>query len=265
MSEDADKSHTPREDASTIPSPNLLITALSRSHVARQDDLRTASDELARVRSEGLEKLMEVRFGYTQQIADLQNKCINERADLTADYENKLKRAETGRIDAIRAFDTNAVSVASAKAGDQANTLATQVLQSAEVQRNQVAATAEALRAQIATSTAATDLRIQQQLTTITTRISDLERTGAEGKGKQSFSDPAFTQLLSEVRNLSEAGRQTTGVQQGVGFTWQALLGIAGLAAALFMAYQSSTRAPVSPQVIYAPAPAVSASPPATK
>src|ERR1017187_5705297 len=97
--EAADKSHNPREDASTIPSPNLLITALSRSHVARQDDLRAASDELSRVRSEAHEKFTAMQFNYIEKMAEEQNRCLEERAKLTAIYEDKLTRAETGRID----------------------------------------------------------------------------------------------------------------------------------------------------------------------
>jgi hypothetical protein len=265
MSEADNKSRDLKEDASTIPSPNLLITALSRSHVARQDDLRAASDEISRIRVEGLEKLAEMRFKYTEQIAELQNRCLGERAALTASYEDKLTRAEAGRIDAIRAVDVNAVSVASQRAGDQATALASQVASQAEVVRNQVATSAEALRALVATTASAALANQQQQFTALSTRITTLEQAGAEGKGKQSFSDPAFTELLSEVRNLKESGRQTAGVQQGVGLSWQVIVGIIGLSGGLFVAYQASTHAPVSPQVIYAPAPTVSALPPATK
>jgi hypothetical protein len=252
-----DKSHNPREDASIVPSPNLLITALSRSHVARQDDLRESLSELDRVRVVALEKFMTMRFEDTEKLINLHNKCALERAELVAKYEAELKRAETGRIDAIRTVDVNAVSVASARAADQATALANQVATQAEIVRKDIQTTAAvALANQTQQFTAVT-----QQFTTVMSRITSLEQQSAEGKGKQAYSDPAFSELLSEVKGLRESGRQTTGVQQGVGSSWQLLVAIIGIAAAVFMAYQASTRAPVSPQVIYAPAPAVSAAP----
>jgi CHAT domain-containing protein len=67
-----------------------------------------------------------------------------EMAILRADYDEKLRRAETARIDAIRAVDVGAVNRAAEVSAQQATTLAAQVATSAETLRTQVAAAASA-------------------------------------------------------------------------------------------------------------------------
>jgi hypothetical protein len=75
---------------------------------------------------------------------DLRNKDsehLKEMMTLRAQYDEKLRNAETARIDAIRAVDQGNVTRASEVAAAQANTLATQLQTSAEALRAQVEAT----------------------------------------------------------------------------------------------------------------------------
>ena len=79
-----------------------------------------------------------------QRQDDLRNKDsehLKEMMDLRAQYDEKLRNAETARIDAIRAVDQGNVTRASEVAAAQANTLATQLQTSAEALRAQVEAT----------------------------------------------------------------------------------------------------------------------------
>lgn len=100
--------------------PTKNVLDLVDASVRRLDDLRAASDahnnELRRVRAE------------------------YERELRAADQE--LRRAETQRIDAIRAVDQGNVQRASEVAATQAATLAAQQALSAETLRTQVATTA---------------------------------------------------------------------------------------------------------------------------
>jgi len=97
---------------------------------------------------------------------------IDEQANLRADFQVQLNVAEAKRIDAIRAVDVNAVSVANERATAQAAVLA-----------NQVAASAETLRALVA-ATAATQAQQLGQLTAqLTDRLTALEKAQYENKG----------------------------------------------------------------------------------
>jgi hypothetical protein len=70
--------------------------------------------------------------------------ALRREAEMRADYEGRLRTAETARIDAIRAVDVGAVNRAAEVSAAQALTLATQVATSAETLRTQVAAAATA-------------------------------------------------------------------------------------------------------------------------
>ena len=93
--------------------PTQNVTALVKAGLERQDDLRR------------------------QETAHM-----HEIMSLRAEYEGKLRIAESHRIDAIRAVDVAAVAQAAQVSATQATTLATQVSASAETLRTTVAASA---------------------------------------------------------------------------------------------------------------------------
>jgi hypothetical protein len=162
--------------------PTANVVALVKAEAARLDALRKA----AVLRIDDLRKA--------------ESRRVDEVATLRADYEEKLRSAEAKRIDAIRAVDVNAVSVAAQRSSDQASVLANQVSQSAE-----------ALRTLVST-TAATVAAAQQQLgNQLSARITTLEQTQYEGKGRQSFADPQMVQLISEVKALNSQRQGDSG------------------------------------------------------
>lgn len=97
---------------------------------------------------------------------------VNEQMMLRAEYSAQLALAEAKRIDAIRAVDVNAVSVANDRATAQAAVLASQVSTSAENLRQLVAATATTVAQQLA-----------QVSSEIAERLSALEKSQYESKG----------------------------------------------------------------------------------
>ena len=97
---------------------------------------------------------------------------VNEQIALRAEFMDKLSVAEQRRIDAIRAVDVNAVSVASERASAQAAVLA-----------NQVSASAETLRALVATTASAQRQQLSILTNQITERIAILERNQYEKSG----------------------------------------------------------------------------------
>lgn len=108
-------------------------------------------------------------------LRDLADSHVKEIADLRASYEEQLRRAETARIDAIRAVDIGAVNRAAEVSAQQATTLAAQVVTSAETLRTQVAAAATAATVALAAA-----------LEPIQKDVADLRKSQYEAQGIKS-------------------------------------------------------------------------------
>jgi hypothetical protein len=154
------------------------------------------------------EKLAEVRFAWAKEVADLR-----------AMYTEKLANKESERIDAIRAVDAGAVQLANERANSQATVLATQVSTSAET-----------LRTLVATTATATATAQQQLIAPISSRVSALELSQAQGLGRSAVADPAFSELLTQVKELSAKRSEGTGRVELFGWGMAVLMAIfAGL------------------------------------
>jgi hypothetical protein len=108
------------------------VLALVRAEGRRQDDLREMNDrhlrDMITVRAEDSERLINVR----------------------AEYEEKLRLAESKRIDAIRAVDVSALNRASEVALQQASALAAQVTTVADTFRTALTTELALIRKDIA-------------------------------------------------------------------------------------------------------------------
>lgn len=199
--------------------PTENVKALSEAANKRQDDLRAATEKLLQSQLDALERLAVLRAEH-----------VKEMALVRAEHYERLAVAEAKRIDAIRAVDVNAVAVASTRATDQASVLATQVSQSAE-----------ALRALVAT-TAATVAASQQQLAnTLSARLTTLEQGSYQQAGAKTFQDPAFVDLLKEVRSLSASRSAVGGAGDFLGWIFAAIA--AAAAGVLFIQRMNAAKA----------------------
>lgn len=162
--------------------PTQNVLDLVKAGNQRQDDLREASD-----------RFTASEIGH-----------VKEMAALRSEYTNKLAEAEAKRIDAIRAVDVNAVAVASERQAAAATVLANQVAQSADALRTLVATTATAMAEQQ-----------RQSLTQITDRLTVVERSQYEGRGKQLVADPQMEKLAMLVEHLATANSTRTGFDAG--------------------------------------------------
>lgn len=185
---------------------DLVLAAVKRLDdildltVKRQDDLRA-----------GQAALEELRYA-----------SLKENASLRADYEDKLRKAEAGRLDAIRIVDTNNVTVANERAAATASALQKKGDDSALVLSAQVTKSADDVRTLVKTTADEQSRNLQQQFSAIQTqftglgsRLSVLEQAGAEGLGKQKFQDPALAALLARVETLVAARADQAGVGTG--------------------------------------------------
>jgi flagellar biosynthesis chaperone FliJ len=149
-------------------------------------------------------------------LRDLNNKRIDdalvhakETATLRASYDEKLREAETKRIDAIRAVDVGAVNRAAEVSAAQALTLATQVATSAETLRAQVATTAEANRVALATA-----------LNPVLESIADLRRIQYEQQGQKT----ATVETKEDRRGSWNTGANISAVFIGISAIVTALI-----------------------------------------
>lgn len=110
--------------------PTKNVTAVLEAAVKRIDDLRNINRELV----------------------DSKVDHLKEMADIRAEYDSRLREAESKRIDAIRAVDVAAVASTARDAAIVASTLAGQVSTSADTLRSQVELTKTAAAAALATA-----------------------------------------------------------------------------------------------------------------
>lgn len=134
--------------------PTENVMKLVAETITRLDDLRKAESQRI-----------------DQQLAS-EFMRINDAMSLRAEFSEKLSVAEAKRLDAIRAVDVNAVSIANDRATGQAVILA-----------NQVATSAETLRSLVATTAAAQATTLSSLTTQLTDRITLLEKNQYEKKG----------------------------------------------------------------------------------
>jgi hypothetical protein len=126
-----------------------------------------------------------------KRIDDVQRselKRIEEQISMHTVYTQQLAQAEAKRIDAIRAVDVGAVAIANERAAAQATVLANQVVVSAETLRSLVATTATTMATQLQAS--------QSQLME---RISLLERSQYENKGRSGISAPLLMMIAGII------------------------------------------------------------------
>jgi hypothetical protein len=198
--------------------PTENVKALAAADSRRNDDLRHESERFLEARLNALYREVEIRNDCAKELSNAESRRIDEQAKLRAEYATQLRDAEAKRIDAIRAVDVGAVGVASERAAAAATALASQVSTSAETLRGVVAAAAAS-----ATAT------LQQAVSPILTRLTTLEQAANQAAGKQSYADPAFVELLGEVKQLREANRQGAGKSDGISASWLVVLGAASL------------------------------------
>ena len=167
--------------------PTLNVMDALRGAVARQDDLRDS--EMRR-----LAELIVMRSDHNREIANLRS-----------NHNSEILAAETRRIDALRAVDVGAISVANERAVQQAAVLATQV-----------ATSAEALRGVIATTAATTQTQLTNLANQLSDRLSTVERAQYESKGQKGGTREVWGWIFSAILAVgSIAGLIYTNLRAG--------------------------------------------------
>jgi hypothetical protein len=216
-------------NGNAVVDPTKNVLDLVEAANKRQDDLRQAAQAMAELRA-------------THQ---------HELGEMRAKHQRDLAMAEAQRLDSIRQVDREDVNKTAAQALAAIQTLATVTSTTAETLRTQVATTATAAANQLATITGE-----------INKRLSALELSSSEGKGKQAYVDPQMDRLSNLVEALARAQANESGREKGMSTSWAVLLGAVSIAAAMWGIFgRGAAPAVAAPQVVYVPAPATSTAP----
>jgi hypothetical protein len=175
--------------------PTQNVLDLVEAANKRQDDLRAVTKEL-----------YDIRALHQSEMA-----AMRER------HQRELDQAESDRLDAIRQVDREDVSKTAAQALNAIQTLQAQSNITAETLRGQVQSSAQALATQLTTITGE-----------INKRLSALELSWSEGKGKQTVADPQLAELAAEMRSLTRSRNESTGKSEGI--SWVGALIMGGIA-----------------------------------
>lgn len=149
---------------------------------------------------------------------DAEIKHVKDMAELRAAHGQQLDAKEAERLDKTRQVDITAVATADTRSQLAIQALAATTALNAETLRNAVAASAQALAKQFTDTVGA-----------LTERISALEKSSYEGKGRQAYADPAIAELAAQVAKLTSGGAQLTGKQEGISSSWALVLGLGSL------------------------------------
>lgn len=185
-------------DASGGPTidPTQNVKDLSEQSNIRQDDLRAL----------------------TKELFDTKVEHVKEIGALRAVHQRELDKAESDRLNSIRQVDREEVIKTAGSAQTAIQTLASTAATTAETLRAQVAATANTFATQLATIVG-----------DFNKRLSALELSSSEGKGKQTVADPQLEKLATLVEGLARTQATGTGKGQGINMAWVALLGVVSL------------------------------------
>jgi hypothetical protein len=159
-------------------------------------------------------------------LREMEARSLRHEMGLRAEFDEKLRLAESARIDAIRLVDTQQVQRAAEVQAAQALALATQVATSAEALRTQVATSAEALRTQAVAAQIQSDAKLAEALDPVRRDIADLRKVQYETAGGK-------TQVV-EARSTTDQARLNIGAILGAASVFMVLaFGIASVAIAL--------------------------------
>ena len=166
--------------------------------------------------SDNVRELLSIYMERNDTLRDAEQLRINQMLDLRDKHALETRLTETNRINAIRAIDAAAVSIANDKATQQAVILAEQVTTSAEALRSLVAATASAQSIAISQTNAQLTDRItaastqsnaiSQIATQLTERIASLEKAQYERKGSGSGMRDLYGWIFAGMMGLATIG-----------------------------------------------------------
>lgn len=203
--------------------PTVNVLGLVAAAVERLDDLRILSMELANVRVHHQKEISDIRDNCNKELSEIRERHAVVIRETTERHTTDQRRAEAQRLDSIRQVDREDVNKTAAAAQTAIAALANNTTTLAETLRNQVQSVANAA-----------EIRRTADNQEIIKRLSALELSYSEGRGKQAVVDPQVTEMIVEMRALRTVQAAGIGKTEGVDRVWVMIAGvIAALASAV--------------------------------
>lgn len=178
----------------------------------RTDDLQAKDREISDIQHKHQESILCIKSANEDRISGLRE-----------GYQEKIQHAESGRLDSIRQVDREEV----AKTAVAANTAIT-------VLANRTAELALTLDKKVSDTAAAAEARGSTQYSDTNKRLSALELSSSEGKGKQTVSDPQMEKLTEVVAALARSQVAGTAESKGFDKAWAIVVAIIGIGIAIY-------------------------------
>ncbi len=199
--------------------PTENVKALSDAASKRQDDLRESLALLDKARIDALETEIRNSEEHAREINRLRDS-----------HNVEIHASEQERLRTIREIDVAALNNLS----------------------HIVTGGFESLRSSLQSTAARIEAANTERANAISDRVTQLERTSYEGKGREAISEPMMNSFMAEVKKLNEKSA-------GISMTWALVIGAAAIVASvsgLFTSFRTPNAvSQPQPQVVYVPAP----------
>jgi len=228
----------------TDPTENVI--ALVKAKDKRQDDLRMANEKYLDERIHCQKEMADLRAEHLKELHHIDSCNNGEMAKLRETHAKELAMAEAGRLNAIRQNDQLSVS-----------TTAVQQKQAIDALAATTAVERETLRTLVSTTAATVASQNDIKFAGLNDKLGKLEQISFTNQGRAGVSDPMMTEMIIELKKLSQSQATGSGKTEGVSATWVfmgsvvvLILGLLAIGAFVFSGRTPSPAAP--PQVIYA-------------
>lgn len=172
---------------------------------------------------------------------------LREIGSIRAQHAKETREFDTAQQSNIRSVDMA-----------NAEKTAAQILQAVTTNAQVAERTAKTLQDQVASTATAAENRQASFASDMMKRLSAVELSMSEGKGKQQIADPQMDKLTLVVETLARNQVSGAGRQEGMSDSAKILMGALALITTLLGFYTFTQRQTVAPapQIIYVPAPA---------
>jgi len=150
------------------------------------------------------------------QLKSVEREWINQEklAIIRSEHNKEIRHLESDRLDKIRSVDVANAAATAAQLLSAVQTLATTAAGTAETLRNQVTATATAVANQT-----------ERIINPIIERVGLLEKSQYMITGRTAVTDPALSELITEMRAVRQAQAQGAGKTEGISWVGALILG----------------------------------------
>ena len=187
----------------------LLLTSISFAAEAQNYDKPDPTKNVMDLVNASIKRIDDINIIQKKALEDLltiQLKLMNDKIDMLSHVREQIAAAEKARLDAIRQTDIDSAKEERVRQTNQAQILAAQVTQSADVLRNLVATTADATSKSNSERMNDIAKRLLDNTAELSKRITDLERIQSATMGAQGGTKDLWIWIFAGMMVLVAVG-----------------------------------------------------------